>query len=107
MWRQLILCVSLAVNVVLAYTLVWSDRGLPAYKSLQEECRHLETRIKEMDEKNLALSHEIRLLQSDEKYVEKVIRKRLNLVKDNEVLYIFPETRDATKPGAGKHEAKN
>jgi cell division protein FtsB len=107
MWRQLILGVSLVINAVLFYTLVWGDHGLSAYQSLKDEQRNLIMRIKELDDRNLSLSREIRLLQSDEKYLEKVIRRRLNLVKDNEILYIFPGVHDTAKTGAGPDETKN
>ncbi len=107
MWRQLLFGLSLCINLVLAYKLIWSEQGFVAYKALKEQQRSIETRIKELDEKNRSLSMEIRLLQSDEKYQEKVIRKRLNFVKDNEILYIFPGAHDAAKTGAGPDEAKN
>jgi cell division protein FtsB len=95
------------INAVLFYTLVWGVHGLSAYQSLKNEQRSLVVRIKELDDRNLALSREIRLLQSDEKYLEKVIRRRLNLVKDNEVLYIFPGAHDTAKTGAGPDETKD
>lgn len=98
---------SLAINLVLAYSLIWGEQGLKAYRNLKEQHYILEARIKELDSKNIALSREIRLLQTDEEYQEKVIRKRFNFVKDNEILYIFPETHDAAKTGAGRDEAKD
>ena len=107
MWRHLLFGFSLVINLVLVYRLIWSDQGFVAYKSLKEQHLGLESRIKELDEKNRIVSREIRLLQSDEKYQEKVIRKRLNFVKDNEILYIFPGAHDTAKTGAGPDETKN
>ena len=107
-WRRLLIGLSLALNVVLLYRLVWSGQGIAAYKVLKQQCATMETRLKDLDARNLALSREIRLLQADGKYVEKMIRKRLNFVKDNEILYIFPETQaEAATPGAGSDEGKN
>ncbi len=107
-WRRLLIGLSLALNVVLLYRLVWSDQGMVAYKTLKQQSTAMEARLKDLDTRNLALSREIRLLQADGKYVEKMIRKRLNFVKDNEILYIFPETQaEAATPGAGSDEGKN
>jgi len=107
-WRRLLLAFLLVVNVVLAYRLIWSDtQGILAYKALKEHLAVQEGRIKDLDEKNVALSREIRLLQSDEKYLEKIIRKRLNFVKDNEILYIFPDVKDTARTGARADETKN
>lgn len=82
-----------------------------AYQGLKEQYISLKQKITELDQKNLALSKEIRLLQSDDKYIDAMIRKRLNFVKDNEILYIFSDKeatdKDAAKPGAGPDEAKN
>lgn len=97
----------MAINCILLYSLVWGEQGLKAYRNLKEQHQILATRIKELDEKNIALSREIRLLQTDEKYIEKVIRKRFNFVKDNEILYIFPGSHDTAKTGAGPHETKD
>lgn len=106
-WRKLFVGLSLAINCILLYNLVWGDQGLKAYKNLKDQHRVLEARIKEIDERNIALSREIRLLQTDEKYIEKVIRKRFNFVKDDEILYIFPGSHDTAKTGAGPHETKD
>jgi len=107
-WRRLLLSFLLVINAVLVYRLIWSDtQGILAYKALKEHLVALESRVKELDEKNVAISREIRLLQSDEKYLEKIIRQRLNFVKDNEILYIFPGTKDTARTGARGNETKN
>lgn len=106
-WLRIFVGLSLTINCVLVYNLVWGDQGLRAYRALKEQHYILETRINELDELNIALSKEIRLLQTDEKYQEKIIRQRFNFVKDNEVLYIFPGAHDSAKTGAGLNEPKN
>ena len=106
-WQRVAIGISLIINVILAYSLVWGDQGLRAYRNLKEQHEELESRIKELDKRTVALSREIRLLQSDEKYQEKIIRDRFNFVKDNEILYVFPGTKGAVKAGAGLHETKN
>lgn len=106
-WQKVFVGFSVVINAVLLYSLIWGGQGLHAYRNLKEQHQVLENRIRELDALNVALSREIRLLQSDEKYQEKVIRNRFNFVKDNEILYIFPESRDTAKTGAGLHEPKD
>ncbi len=106
-WQRVFLGFSLAINVILLYSLIWGGQGINAYKRLKEQHQVLEARATEMDTRNVALSREIRLLQTDPKYQEKIIRDRFNFVKDNEVLYIFPGVRDTAKTGAGVHETKD
>ncbi len=48
----------------------------------------LET-IRLLSEENKALVEEIERIRKDKKYVEALARKRLNLIKENEVVYRF------------------
>jgi cell division protein FtsB len=105
--RRVLFAVSLFLNIVFVYNLIWGEKGIIAYKSLRERCAVLEATIEKIGEDNLGLSKEIRLLQSDEKYLEKVIRNRLNFVRENELLYIFPDEATAEPPGAPVHERKD
>ena len=105
--RRLVLGISLALNMVLLYNLIWGGSGAISYNELRERCADLEDRIKRISEENLALSKEIRLLQSDEKYIEKMIRSRLNFVRSNEILYIFPDETKVESSGVQPNEAKN
>ena len=95
-WRTFILVVLGLVNVVLFARMVWGPTGLIEYRELKHQYAELEKQIASLDAENLSLSREIRLLQADSQYMEKVIRQRLHYVRDNEVLYLFG---DVAKPG--------
>ncbi|MDR2892381.1 MAG: septum formation initiator family protein [Deltaproteobacteria bacterium] len=105
-YRYLFLGISLALNALLLWALVWGNNGLVAYENLEQEYSALNGRIGELNARNIELSREIRLLQSDRKYIEQTIRNRLNFVKDNEILYIFPDEQDA-QTVEGANESKN
>lgn len=106
-WQRVFVGFSLVINVILVYSLIWGGQGLNAYRNLKEQYQTLEDRVKDLDARNITLSREIRLLQADAQYQEKVIRNRFNFVKDDEILYIFPESGDAGKTGAGLNETKD
>lgn len=105
-WRAFILVVLTLVNVVLFSRMVWGPTGLVEYHRLKRQHADLEKQIVALDAENLALSREIRLLQSDNQYVEKMIRQRLHYVRENEVLYLFGDTAQAGS-GAAKNDGKN
>jgi cell division protein FtsB len=105
--HRVVLVASLLLNLVLCYNLVWGKSGAIAYMDLRSRCEILENRITSAGEQNLALSREIRLLQSDAKYIEKTIRNRLNFVRGNEILYIFPSEDAGDLSGAPVNETKN
>ncbi len=87
--RVLVLCVFLAVNSLLVYKAVWGSSGLLEYRALREQQQEAAARSQRLDEENKALSREIRLLQNDPEYIEKMVRERLHYLHDNEILYLF------------------
>ena len=104
LWKMVILLIALIVNAILFSRLVWGPQSLVSYRELASQHAELVRERDRFDAVNAGLSREIRLLQSDEKYVEK-IRQRLNFVRDNEILYLF--TEDAPTRGAVPHDGKN
>ncbi len=85
-----ILVICIVLNTVLFYSLIWGDRGTLAYTTLKQQCFELEEEINSLDKNNAQLQKEITLLKTDTQYMEKMIRKKLNFVKNDEILYIFP-----------------
>lgn len=69
--------------------MVWGPTGLLEYYALKEQYQVLQNQIADLDSKNLELSNEIRLLQTDNKYVEQVVRQQLHYIRNNELLYLF------------------
>ena len=90
MVRRVVLVGLVLLNVVLLWGLLASDHGLFAYLSLKDRHDRLVHDMDEADRTSRELSREIRLLTSDAAYQEKVVRERLNYVREDEVLYLFP-----------------
>ncbi|MBQ9407061.1 MAG: septum formation initiator family protein [Desulfovibrio sp.] len=101
--RTFILVIVALVNCVLFVRMIWGPTGLVEYRELKREYTNIEEQIANIDSENLALSREIRLLQSDNSYMEKVIRQRLHYVHDNEILYLF----DDEMKQRHSHDGKN
>jgi|GEM_PF-246137 len=106
-WKSLILAIALLVNVTLGVRLFWGPQSLANYHHLKEQQAALTARLNEQDTVNAALSREIRLLQNDDRYIEKMIRQRLNYVKEKEILYLFTPNADANSTGATQDAGKN
>ena len=99
LWRRCILGVLIALNIFLLYWFLWSEQGIFQYRDLQHKYQTLESRIQELDQQNLRLSQEIRMLQNDREHIEKMIRQQMNYVKENEILYL-PENPSNVSQGA-------
>jgi len=106
MARRVLLALLLLVNVVLLFRLIWSDHGVIAYMNMRHRSANLEDQLRDVDARSLELSNEIRRLKSDRVYQERVIRERMNYVKENEVLYIFSGKVDVAQ-GAMDDEKKD
>nr|WP_245168168.1 septum formation initiator family protein [Desulfobaculum xiamenense] len=92
----------LVLNAFLGYRLLASDQGVFAYVKLREECGRMQDRLAEADRRARDLSREIRLLQFDRDYLKDTIRKRMNYLAQDEVVYVFPDAKtDSTDPHAG------
>lgn len=106
-WKLVILAIAVCLNITLAVRLIWGPQSVLSYRELRTQQAALETELAAQETHNALLSREIRLLQSDERYVEKIIRQRLNYVKENEILYLFDTGQSAAARGAEGNERKN
>ncbi len=105
MWHKILLLIAVMLNLALLGRLFFSDQGIMGYFALKAENEEVRLEIEKIKEKNLVLSREIELLNSDSKYLEKIIRSKLNFVKDNEILYLFPnnQTHSGVLPDDGEN----
>lgn len=76
------------------------------YYALKEKYQSLQSQIDEIDANNVILSNEIRLLQTDNRYVEQVVRQHLHYIKNNELLYLF-DNKNPQSLGAEGNVRKN
>ncbi|MBW2094872.1 MAG: septum formation initiator family protein [Deltaproteobacteria bacterium] len=89
--------ISLTLLCVLGPVVVWLGFGQHGFIHLYrvgKERQACEQRIKKLIEENQALFDEIQRLRTDSKYVEQVARKELGLIKENEIIYRFPEEKN-------------
>ncbi|SOB57817.1 Septum formation initiator [Pseudodesulfovibrio profundus] len=103
--RIVLIALLLIINMFLLVRLIWSDQGVFAYLELKGRYEVLQARLNAVDEESLDLSQEIRRLKSDKAYQEKVVRERMNFVRQDEILYIFPD--NAVESGERADERKN
>lgn len=104
--RVLILLLLGVFDIALFGKMIWGPGGIVEYQTLKNEYKTLQEKLSELDAENIALSREIRLLQSDDRYVEKIVREKLRYLRDNEMVYLFPSPSE-NKTGAIADGNKN
>ncbi len=107
MWHKILLLIAIIINVLLVGRLFLSEQGLEGYAELKKETAVLQEKLNSLQHKNVALSREIELLVSDDKYLEKIIRDRLNFVQKNEILYLFEDNELQDISGEKPNDRKN
>ena len=77
------------INIFLVFKIFDGQSGVPAYKELNVKILAVQEKIEDVDLKNRQLSSEIRILKKDDKYVQRLIKRELFYVADNELMYIM------------------
>lgn len=105
-WRTTLIVLLGLLNIALLGKLLWSNTGILEYLQLKKQLADLRSEIVQLDAENLALSREIRLLQTDRQYVEKMVRHHLHYLRENELVYIFASSSDKNA-GEKANDRKN
>ena len=85
---RIILFALCLVNVFMVFKIFDEESGIPAYDGLRRKIEGVRASIDETDALNRQLSSEIRVLKRDEKYVQRLIKRELLYVAENEIMYI-------------------
>ena len=88
---------------LMLFFLVFGEWGLLHYQRLSEERRLLEERSQALQRENELLREKIYRISKDDRYLEKIAREELGLVRKGEIIYLFPAngvTKAATETAA-------
>ncbi len=58
---------------------------------LKNENKRIEERIEGLEAQNRAYKEEIRAMKQDERYIEKILREELGMIKEKEKIFRFKE----------------
>ena len=88
--------------VLLSVAWLWfGEGGFARLWRSETERRACIERIHRLAKENQALLDEVKLLRNDMKYLESVARRKLNLVRENEVIYRFNREKTHERGGHG------
>jgi len=87
--KQIFLFLFCIINIFIVFKIFDEESGLPAYKDLKVKIDSVQEKINDVDFRNRQISSEIRILKKNEHYVERLIKRELFYVADNELMYII------------------
>ena len=76
--------------IAVAVALVFFNEISKVY-FLKNENKRIEKRIEDLEAQNRAYREEIKALRQDERYIEKILREELGMIKDKEKIFRFKE----------------
>jgi len=73
--------------LLIAYYTIFGERGILRMRKLGRNLESIRASTQNLKEENEGLKSEIRLLQEDEDYIEKIAREELGLAREDEIVY--------------------
>lgn len=90
--KSVVVIIGVALFVV-SLLVYFAPYGLRNYLEIHKKLNQMNSEIDELKTKNQELNDEITLLKTDSNYVEKIARKKLGMLKKNELLFEMPEKK--------------
>jgi len=87
--KRIFLIFLVLLNLFLMFRLVMSDQGVFGYLELRKDSARMQQELDQTKVQAEDLSHEIRLLKSNRDYLMDIIRKRMNYLGHDEIVYVF------------------
>ncbi len=94
-----ILVICFVGLVAFAVSTFFGKHGLRSLVEKRDDYEQLDRSVTQLQQDNVRLQERIHQLESDPRYVEKIARERLGLVKPGEVIYRLeaPGAQDSTQ----------
>ena len=78
-------------SIVFVPLRILDERGLPRYRRLRDELHEVERHNERLREEVRGLQTQVGALRSDERAIERIARDELGMVRDDEIVFQFPE----------------
>lgn len=95
--QGLFLTLAIGALLVILMFVIYGKKGLMDVHALRQQRDRLIERNEVLNRENLVLYREIDRLKHDPLYIEAIARQELGLVGKNEMIFKFPEQKEAKK----------
>lgn len=85
-WKYVVLLILIILLLITYYT-VFGERGVLELRKLERTVDDAKAKTEEVKKENERLTQEIKRLQSDQEYIEKLARQELGLARKDEMIY--------------------
>jgi len=98
--NRIIIGLSIVLVLIFSLYVLFGANGILQVQKLKKQKVDMDRKVQSLSLENENLKEEINRLESDKKYLEKVVRERLRLVKPDETIIRFqapPENKSGDK----------
>ena len=75
------------IILLISYFTVFGENGILRLREIERETKKIKTACDKQNAENEKLKREIKLLQEDTKYIEKIAREELGMARQDEIIY--------------------
>jgi cell division protein FtsB len=98
---RLLVGVLLALNILLILAILFSPNGLPGYRKQNRQVKELQQKVLKLKTENQKLFETIQALKTSPKAQEKLVRRELGWVRENEIVLESAEKENESGEAAG------
>ncbi|WP_456324340.1 FtsB family cell division protein [Desulfonauticus submarinus] len=86
--KKVIIFLLAVINIALIYQIIFSENNIRKYFILKDKMFLLQEKVDKLKNKNRLISTEILMLRNNRTYKQFILRKELNYIKKDEILYL-------------------
>ncbi|SDN48378.1 Septum formation initiator [Desulfonauticus submarinus] len=86
--KKVVIILLAVINITLIYQIIFSENNIRKYFILKDKMVFLQEKVDKLKNKNRLISAEILMLRNNPTYKKFILRKELNYIKKDEILYL-------------------
>lgn len=86
--KKVVIILLAVINITLIYQIIFSENNIRKYFILKDKMFFLQEKVDKLKNKNRLISTEILMLRNNRTYKKFILRKELNYIKKDEILYL-------------------
>jgi cell division protein FtsB len=94
-WRPAGTVIAVGLALLMTWHVVYGTHGLSVWQQKRAEDRALQQEIRDLQQENAQMRHQIERLQTDPDAIEREAREKLHYAKPGEVIYTLPDQPQA------------
>ncbi len=97
------IAIAFVVSVVLFLYAIFNKTGVITMLAKKDDMYAIQRENQRLREENEKLKEELKKLKSDREYLEMLVREKLEVVKDDEILVKFLKNRESSRDRKGEN----